>query len=150
MIHLSVQMNLCCHLRSSSELNSEFHSNSDGEPKNSSPNSLVSYSNSDLMYHSHEVSLSQRLAACAIKNDGSRDSVTELLQVLHDEGLELPKDARTQKTFQKCGGDYCYFGIQKGIEQILVHNTLESNSANLVFNIDGLPLFMSSGTQFWF
>ena len=143
-------MYLCCHLRSSSELTLEFHSNSDGEPKNSSPNSLVSYSNSDLMYHSHEVSLSQRLAACAIKNDGSRDSVTELLQVLHDEGLELPKDARTQKTFQKCGGDYCYFGIQKGIEQILVHNTLESNSANLVFNIDGLPLFMSSGTQFWF
>ena len=108
-------MNLCCHLRSSSELNSEFHSNSDGEPKNSSPNSLVSYSNSDVMYHSHEVSLSQRLAVCAIKKDWSRDSVTELLQVLHDEGLELPKDARTQKTLQKCGGDYCYFGIQKAL-----------------------------------
>ena len=32
---------------------------------------------------------------------------------------------------------------------LLVHNTLENNSANLVFNIDGLPLFKSSGTQLW-
>ena len=30
-----------------------------------------------------------------------------------------------------------------------MHNTLENNSANLVFNIDGLPLFKSSGTQLW-
>ena len=65
---------------SNSELNSESHSNSDGEPKNSSPNALVSDSNSDVSQ---------------------------------------------------------------------VHNTLENNSANLVFNIDGLPLFKSSGTQLW-
>ena len=112
---------------SNSELNSESHSNSDGEPKNSSPNSLVSDSNSDVMYHSQKVSLSQRLAACAIKNNWSRDSVTDLLKILCDEGLELPKDARTLlktprdvKTFQKCGGEYCYFGIQKCIEQIAI------------------------------
>ena len=80
---------------SNSELNSESHSNLDEEPKNSSPNSLVSDSNSDVMYHSHEVSLSQSLAACAIKNNWSRDSVTELLKIICDEGLELPKDART-------------------------------------------------------
>ena len=79
------------------------------------------------MYHSQKVSLSQRLAACAIKNNWSRDSVTELLKILRDEGLELPKDARTLlktprdvKTFQKCGGEYCYFGIQKCIEQIAI------------------------------
>ena len=80
---------------SNSELNSESHSNSDGETKNSSPNSLVSDSNSDVMYHSQEVSLSQRLAACAIKNNCPRDSVTELLKILRDEVLKLRKDART-------------------------------------------------------
>ena len=108
------------------------------------------------MYPSHEVSLCQRLAACAIKNNWSRDSVTELLKILRDEGLELPKDARTLlktprdvKIFQKCGGDYCYFGIQKGMQQILLHNTLENNCASLVFNIEGLPLFKSSVTQLW-
>ena len=80
---------------SNSELNSESHSNSEEESKYSSHKSLVSDSNSDVMYPSHEVSLSQRLAACAIKNDWSGDSATELLKILRDEGLELPKDART-------------------------------------------------------
>ena len=40
-------------------------------------------------------------------------------------------------------------GYKKVIEQILLNNTLENNCANLVFNIDGLPLFKSSGTQLW-
>ena len=72
------------------------------------------------MYPFSDVSLCQRLAAYTIKNDWSRDSVTELLKILRDEGLKLPKDTRTLlktprdvKTFKKCGRDYCYFGIQK-------------------------------------
>ena len=92
MIHLSVQMKLS---GSNSELNSESHPNSEEESEYSSQNSLVSDSNSDVMYPSHEVSLCQRLAACAIKNNWSRDSATELLKILRDEGLVLPKDART-------------------------------------------------------
>ena len=107
--------------RSNSELNSEEEEpNSEEEPENLSHNSLISDSNSDAMYPSSEVSLCQRLAACTIKNNWSRDSVTELLKILRDEGLKLPKDTRTLlktprdvKTFKKCGRDYCYFGIQK-------------------------------------
>ena len=79
-----------------------------------------------------------------------------MLKILRYEERELPKDVRTLlkaprdvKTFQKCGGDYCYFGIQKDIEQILLHNTLECNCGNLVFSIAGLPLFKLSGTQLW-
>ena len=58
---------------SNSELNSESHSNSGEEPENASHSSLVSDSSSDVMYPSHEVSLCQRLSACAIKNNCSRD-----------------------------------------------------------------------------
>ena len=44
------------------------------------------------------------------------------------------------------GGSYCYFGIQKGIERILLQNRYEySNILKLVFNIDGLTLFESAG-----
>ena len=81
----------------------------------------------------------------------------ELLDTLQDKHVELPKDARTLlrtprniTTYKKCGGEYCYFGIQKGIERILVQNRYEySNILNLVFNIDGLPLFKSAGIQLW-
>ena len=75
---------------SNSELNSEFYSNSKEESEYSSHNSLVSGSNSGVMYPSHEVSICERLAACAIKNNWSRGSATEFLKILRDEGLELP------------------------------------------------------------
>ena len=97
----------------------------------------------------HEIPLGQKIAACAIRNRWSRESVNELLDTLRDKHAELPKDARTLlrkprniTTYKKCGGEYCYFGIQKGIERILVQNRYEySNILNLVFTIDGLPLF---------
>ena len=71
--------------------------------------------------------------------------------------MELPNDARTLlrtprdiATYQKCGGEYCYFRIQKGIEQILLQNRYDhSNILKLVFNIDLLPLFKSAGIQLW-
>ena len=57
---------------------------------------------------------------------------------------------RNITTYKKCGVEYCYFGIQKGSERILVQNRYEySNILNLVFNIDGLPLFKSAGIQLW-
>ena len=80
--------------RINSELNLKFYSNSEEERENSLHNSLVNDSNSDAMYFSHEVLLCQKLAACAIKNDWSRDSVNELLKILPDKGLKLPKDSR--------------------------------------------------------
>ena len=75
----------------------------------------------------HEIPLGQKIAACAIRNRWSRESVDELLDILRDEHVELPKDARTLlrtlrdiTTYQKRGGEYCYFGIQKGTQQILL------------------------------
>ena len=144
---------------SKSNSNLELFSNSDAESFKSKL-SPCSDSDSDSGNPLHEIPLGQKIAACAIRNRWSRESVNELLDILRDEHVELPKDARTLLRtprdigiYQKCGGEYCYFGIQKGIEQILLQNRYDhSNILKLVFNIDGLPLFKSaefSYGQFW-
>ena len=61
--------------------------------------------------------------------------------------MRTPRDITIYK---KCDCEYCYFGIQKGIERILLQNRYEySNILKLVFNIDDLPLFKSAGIQLW-
>ena len=122
--------------------NSELFSNSDAESFKSKL-SPCSDSDSDSGYPLHEIPLGQKIAAYAIRNSWSRESVNELLDIIRDEHVELPKDDRTLLrtprdigTYQKCGGEYCYFGIQKGIEQILLQNRYDhSNILKLVFNI---------------
>ena len=136
--------------------NSESSSNSDSESFKSefSPFSDSDSNSTNLL---HEIPLDQKIAACAIRNHWSRESVNELLDILQDKHAELSKDARTLlrtprdiTTYKKCGGEYCYFRIQKGIKQILLQNTYEcSNILKLVFNIDGLSLFKSAGIQLW-
>ena len=100
------------------------------------------------------ISLFQKLTACSIRNRWTRASVNELLDILREEGFELPKDARTLlKTprivdiIQKCGGTYVYLGIKKGLETILLHHNYTERCIELCFNIDGLPLYKSSSTQ---
>ena len=136
--------------------NSELPSNSDSELFKSEF-SPFSDSDIDSMNLLHEISLGQKIAACAIRNRWSRESVNELLDILRDKHAKLPKDARTLLRIprditisKKCGVEYCYFGIQKEIEGILLQNRYEySNTLKLVFNIDGLPLFKSAGIQLW-
>ncbi|WAR00574.1 hypothetical protein MAR_024946, partial [Mya arenaria] len=60
--------------------------------------------------------------------------------------VELPKDCRTLlqtpgvvEYSEKCGGKYIYFGIE----------TVEDKTIKLNFNIDGIPVFKSTVTQFW-
>ncbi|CAC5397911.1 unnamed protein product [Mytilus coruscus] len=54
---------------------------------------------------------------------------------------------------KKCGGQYIYYGIKNGLIKILdglspcTLNNLQNIYLNI--NIDGIPLFKSSGKQFW-
>ena len=112
--------------------NSESFSNSDANSFKSEL-SPCSDSDSDSGNPLHEIPLGQKIAACAIRNRWSRESFNEMLDILRDEHVELCKDARTLlrtprdiAKYQKCGGEYCYFGIQKGIEQILLQNRFTS------------------------
>ena len=98
-----------------------------------------------------------KLAACATQNKWSQKSITQLLSILRETGLDLPQDARTLlsspktiKTQSKCGGEYVYFGIKSEVIRILSNWTVKSDlMINLLINIDGLPLFLSSTVQLW-
>ena len=111
--------------------------------------------------HSNDPSETLRgdLATWATKNKCQRTAVNELLQILRGQGLCLPKDSRTLLqtprevvTSSKCGGQYIYLGIEAGITDILSRNSslIEKHTkVDLMINVDGLPLFKSSTSQFW-
>ena len=78
-----------------------------------------------------------------------------MLGILHNYGLNLPRDARTLlktpvriPSQGKCGGDYVYFGISNGIS-VLNENNSTNELLELSVNIDGVPLFHSSSEQLW-
>lgn len=94
------------------------------------------------------------LAVWATRNRCTHVCVTELLAILRQNGhSELPKDPRTLlKTprnvtvAKKCGGEYVYIGIEKGIRLILKDFPQESYSSQMVdllVNTDGVPLYIS-------
>lgn len=74
---------------------------------------------------------------------------------------DLPKDPRTLLQTPRSdieikavsNGSYCRAGIARQIEsQIIAHSDIEVNcytSVSLQINIYGVPLFKSSGSQFW-
>lgn len=100
------------------------------------------------------VSFEEELRQWAVNNKETHRSLNQLLPILRKQGHLLPVDARTllatpqrNTTENKCGGQYKYYGLEKGICSFL--SQTESNDVNLSVNIDGIPLFKSSGVQFW-
>ena len=144
---------------------------SNDEPESSDFQSEISYEeepvSSDSEDEFHEVpeedeqqSFTEKLASWCSRNKHTRKSTNELLAMLREEGLPVPKDSRTlQKTprsitvEEKCGGQYKYFGLEFGIRNVIEDNqnfiSQNLNSINLKINIDGVPLFKSSSMQFW-
>ena len=101
-----------------------------------------------------------KLASWSARHNLTKSSVDELLGMLREEGLSLPKDGRTLlqtprsvDSEDKCGGKYIYYGLENGLVKVLGHlsavtlSKLETIKLNV--NIDGVPLFKSSGKQFW-
>lgn len=97
------------------------------------------------------------LANWACKNEIKRTALNQLLQLLRNNGhSDLPIDSRTLlqtpqtvNTIARCGGDYVYLGIEKGIRQKLTESKLVLNKISLIVNVDGIPLFKSSNVQLW-
>lgn len=106
--------------------------------------------------------LKDDLALWAVTNRITQSSFTNLLRILKPHHPDLPRDSRTllptstgyiDKVKQIGGGAYYHFGVH-----IAVTNKLKSvecseidniNKLSLQINIDGLPLFKSTGGQFW-
>lgn len=104
-----------------------------------------------------------QLAEWAISNNVSHSTLGSLLRILKPYHDTLPIDPRTLlktpqiydvKTIQGPGGQvgqYCHFGIASGISKKLLTSGVPSvhSLLSLQFNFDGLPLFKSSGLEFW-
>ena len=113
----------------------------------------------DINAPSSPITLRKELATWATKHHCRRGPINELLEILRREGHSLPKDSRTLlatpmkiTTSEKCGGQYVYLGIQRGVRQMLSKypSYLQKHeSIDLMINVDGLPLFKSSNSQFW-
>ena len=95
--------------------------------------------------------LAPRLASWSVKNSCTRACVNELLEILRDSGLNLPKDSitllrtvRNVPHIDQCGGKYIYFGIEKNIIRISNYCKLSVQNIKMKVNIDGLPLSKSS------
>ena len=100
--------------------------------------------------------LHQELAAWATQHRMTRPALNDLLDILIRQGNRLPKDGRTLlktprsvQSEEKCGGTYCYFGLESGILKMLSANIFEDNMINLHINIDGVPLSKSGVKQLW-
>ena len=95
------------------------------------------------------------LAHWVSKHKLSREATNELLHLLSNHGLDVPKDSRTllktprivfvQKEF---GGSFHYLGIQNGVTSAIDH-IVTCQKIELTVNIDGLPLSKSSKSQVW-
>ena len=100
--------------------------------------------------------LAPRLAKWSVKNSCTRACINELLEILRDSGLNLPKDSRTLlgtvrnvPYIDQCGGKYMYFGVEKNIIRILNYCKVSEQNIKMKVIIDGLPLSKSSKSQLW-
>ena len=100
----------------------------------------------------HEIpSMSQNLAKHATKHRLGRDAVNELLLILREQGLDLPKDSRTLlktprhvEVLSQEKWSYHYIGIQKALNSLKMQF---QDLIKLTVNIDGLPVFKSTNSQ---
>ncbi|CAL9689769.1 unnamed protein product [Knipowitschia caucasica] len=104
---------------------------------------------------SSDLDFEDDLREWAVKNQQTHKSLNELLAILRKKGHKLPADARTllatpQETSSQtnCGGQYVYYGLERGICRLLSREK-HHEAINLRIDIDGIPIFKSSGLQFW-
>lgn len=105
--------------------------------------------------------LEDKLTTWALEENITHSALNKLLQILKCHHPSLPLDARTllkttrtevMAVQEKAGGTYHYFGIFQSMASTLqvYRSTLTSGMClKLQVNVDGLPLFKSSSTQFW-
>jgi hypothetical protein len=133
--------------------------------ESSSPSSSLSSSSSDedhdnktVCFSSEEAgsSFQSGLAKWVVDSHTTREHCNSLLSLLRNEGLDLPKDQRTLiKTprsvtvYEKCGGQYLYFGLKKALHAVFCGNLTRADRLNVQINVDGIPIYKSNSTQFW-
>ncbi|KAI2645238.1 Cell cycle checkpoint protein RAD17 [Labeo rohita] len=117
----------------------------------------LDYSSTDSEQEPNEAevtSFEDELRQWALEHRLTHRALNGLLPILRNQGHLLPVDCRTllatpqhNTTESKCGGEYKYYGLEKGICRYL--SQMETNDVHLNINVNGIPLFKSSGVQFW-
>lgn len=103
------------------------------------------------------ITFSSRLADWALDNNITHKSVSSLLKILHDGHPDLPLDARKllgtirdkAPVLPMGKGKFIYFGLSKGLSELL--STLVNHPADLILtiNIDGQSPYRSSKMELW-
>ncbi len=101
----------------------------------------------------------RKLAEWAANRNVSHSALSELLGILSDLGLDLPKDPRTLlRSLKECNvkemgqGSYYHFGLASAIlSELKMTNESELTTDTLTVrvNVDGLPISRSSNMQLW-
>lgn len=99
---------------------------------------------------------SDKLRGWAIRHNVTKGTVNDLLKILREIGLKwLPKDSRSLcKTPRRIelipmgDGQYWHHGLATNLQRIF-SKCDQDTTIKLNFNVDGVPLFKSSGTEFW-
>ena len=109
----------------------------------------------------NQLTITEWVAQIKMKTNCSLTTVSAILKLLRDLGHNIPKDARTiMKTKvrdlpklhngdQRNSNSFVHLGLIEGIKKKLTNADKKLKVLILQFNIDGLPLWRSSRTEFW-
>lgn len=101
----------------------------------------------------HEASVTEKLAALAIKWNLPDGAVRDFGSLLRELGQDLPVDARTilkRSRSKPDSNSFHHFGLKKGIFEKMRAGLINDNQIiQLIVNIDGIPLSKSSSLCFW-
>jgi len=108
-------------------------------------------------YDFGDENLHVELATWAAEFSVNSTALAALLKLLHRYHPSLPKSPRTISNTPRsvsvkatAGGSYHHFGIEKSLNLLHARGVLQpENSISIQINIDGLPLFKSTGMQLW-
>lgn len=113
------------------------------------------FSESEESVEDQREKLRENLRNIAIQDNMNITTLTKLLHALHPFHPDLPLDGRTllrtpvQHCVREMGiGQYAHIGIESGLAAI-PNLTLDTNTINLLFNIDGLPLTRGNQQNLW-
>lgn len=109
-------------------------------------------SNNVMWQQQMDEDLNSKVAQISIKHRLTYSATNSFLQLLKDLGHEVSADARTILGTTRLNSDDSFepFGLVRGLVKKIrkgVENGI--HHLQLLINIDGIPLFRSSKTQFW-
>ena len=123
----------------------------------SATSSITSNTTAEVLNVEEEVeglTLTEKLQGWATKNNCTVDTVNDILKILSEEGLNVPKDRRTLletmrtvPVIDKAGGQYVYMGISDSLQKSI--KIFSGEEIRLKVNIDGIPIYKSTKTSLW-